>query len=137
MLRTKVAATTKTLHPTPTRLVSPRHDQAPPSSLHHPCPAPAPQQQRPLSTSKEPPRKPNPDAKSSPSESDPETPSFSFKDLGATKTTRVVVYGALMVVGTAETVTWGTWAWRKFGPKNEDGKDEEGEGGDERPAQEK
>lgn len=39
-----------------------------------------------------------------------------MRDLNMSKTTRVVVYGALAVIAAAETVTYGTWAWHKLYP---------------------
>ncbi len=48
-----------------------------------------------------------------------DTPGFSLKDLGMSPGVKVVVYGALAVIGTAETVTYGTWAYNKLYPKQE------------------
>ena len=45
-------------------------------------------------------------------------PSFSFKDLNVSPTVKVVVYGAIAVIATAETVTYGTWAWYKIYPRD-------------------
>ncbi|PVH74844.1 hypothetical protein DL98DRAFT_519000 [Cadophora sp. DSE1049] len=61
---------------------------------------------------------------SSPSKpSPPPNPSFgaaSFKELGATRTVKIVVYIAVVIIGTAETFTWSKFLWAKFGPKKED-----------------
>lgn len=43
-------------------------------------------------------------------------PRFSLKDLNMSTGTKVVVYGALTVLATAETVTYGTWAYQKLYP---------------------
>jgi hypothetical protein len=43
-----------------------------------------------------------------------EMPSFSFNDLGATPAVKAVVYIALGIMGTAETVTYGQWAYRRW-----------------------
>ena len=45
-------------------------------------------------------------------------PSFSMGDLGMSRTAKIVVYSALAIVGTAETITYGTWAWYKLSPKD-------------------
>ncbi|KAH7419639.1 hypothetical protein BKA64DRAFT_699667 [Cadophora sp. MPI-SDFR-AT-0126] len=53
----------------------------------------------------------------------PPNPSFgatSFKELGATRTVKIVVYTAVFIIGTAETFTWSKFLWAKFGPKEED-----------------
>ena len=52
------------------------------------------------------------DANSSP-------PSFSLKDLGATTTSKIIIYAALSIAATAETVLWSIWLWEKFAPKSE------------------
>lgn len=39
--------------------------------------------------------------------------SFNLKKLGATPTTRAVVYGALGIGAVAETVAWCSWLWLK------------------------
>ena len=56
---------------------------------------------------------------------------FSFKDLGATRTVKIVVIVAVCIMGTAETIFWTQVVWRKFfGAGNEgdgpDGKATEG-----------
>ena len=48
-----------------------------------------------------------------------DTRGFSLKDLGMSPGVKVVVYGALAVIGTAETITYGTWAYNKLYPKEE------------------
>ena len=47
---------------------------------------------------------------------EPELPSFSLKDLGASPTVKAVVYTALGIAGTAETYFWCRWGWEKFKP---------------------
>ena len=50
----------------------------------------------------------------------PKNPSFgaaSFKELGASRTVKVVVYLAVGVMGTLETITYGKFLWAKFGPE--------------------
>lgn len=39
---------------------------------------------------------------------------------------KVVVYSALAVIGTAETITYGTWAWNKLYPKEKGPAEPEG-----------
>lgn len=59
----------------------------------------------------------------------PPNPSFgaaSFKELGATRTVKIVVYIAVAIIGTAETFTWSKFLWAKFGPKKEDAEVEAG-----------
>ena len=46
-----------------------------------------------------------------------EPTSFSFKDLGMSPTVKIVVYTALGIIGTAETITYGTWGYYKLFPK--------------------
>ena len=46
-------------------------------------------------------------------------PRFSLKDLGMSLVVKIVVYGALAVVGTAETITYGSWAYYKLYPNEE------------------
>ncbi|KAN0095875.1 hypothetical protein V8E51_016586 [Hyaloscypha variabilis] len=41
----------------------------------------------------------------------------SFKDLGANRTVKVVVYVSLGVIATLESITWGKLIWRRFGPE--------------------
>ena len=43
-----------------------------------------------------------------------EMPGFSFKDLGATPTVKAVVYVMIGIIGTAETVTYGQWAYHRW-----------------------
>jgi len=45
----------------------------------------------------------------------------SFKDLGANRTVKVVVYVSLGVIATVESVAWGKLLWARFGP--EEGED--------------
>ncbi len=40
--------------------------------------------------------------------------SLSFKELGATRTVKIVAIIALCIIGTAETVFWVQVGWRKF-----------------------
>lgn len=46
----------------------------------------------------------------------PTANSFSFKDLGANRTVKVVVISVLMVFGTLESIFWIKFLWAKFGP---------------------
>jgi len=39
----------------------------------------------------------------------------SFKDLGASRTVKVVVYVSLGVIATVESVAWGRFLWGRFG----------------------
>ena len=55
---------------------------------------------------------------------------FNLKDLGATRVARVVVYIAIGVIGTAETVFWGRWLWEWIAP---DSKTEMGREGQKKP----
>jgi hypothetical protein len=48
-----------------------------------------------------------------------DVPGFSLKDLGMSPGLKIVVYGALAVIGTAETITYGSWAYNKLYPKEE------------------
>lgn len=41
-------------------------------------------------------------------------PAFSLKDLGASPVVKGVVYFMIGVIGTAETVTYGQWAYRRW-----------------------
>ena len=52
-------------------------------------------------------------------------PAFSLKDLGATPAVKGVVYVMLAVIGTAETVTYGQWAYRRWWKADEGGGEEE------------
>ncbi|KAF2806447.1 uncharacterized protein BDZ99DRAFT_466021 [Mytilinidion resinicola] len=55
-------------------------------------------------------------------------PSFggaSLKELGATRTVKIVVIIALTIAGTAESIFWAKVLWAKFAPSSED------EGGEE------
>ncbi len=49
-------------------------------------------------------------------------PGFSLKNLEMSPGVKVVVYGALAVIGTAETITYGSWAYHKMKP-DEDAKE--------------
>ena len=42
------------------------------------------------------------------------TSSLNLRKMGANRTVRIIVYGALGVAALAETTFWGTWAWAKF-----------------------
>lgn len=53
-----------------------------------------------------------------------EIPKVSFKDLGATRTVKIVIIVAICIAGTAETVMYSLWIWRYFYPP----KDEEDSG---------
>ncbi|PMD54834.1 uncharacterized protein K444DRAFT_633736 [Hyaloscypha bicolor E] len=58
----------------------------------------------------------------------PPNPSFgsaSFKDLGANRTVKIVVYFSLGVIATLETVAWTKFLWAKFGPVAMEGGGEE------------
>jgi len=51
--------------------------------------------------------------------SSPPNPSFggaSFKDLGANRTVKIVVYSFLGVAATLESIAWTKFLWAKFGP---------------------
>ncbi|CZR69993.1 uncharacterized protein PAC_19894 [Phialocephala subalpina] len=48
-------------------------------------------------------------------------PSASFKDLGASRTVKIVVFSFLAVAGTLETITWSKLLWAKFGPAKSEG----------------
>jgi hypothetical protein len=53
----------------------------------------------------------------------PPNPSFggaSFKDLGASRTVKIVVYSFLGVAATLETVAWTKFLYEKFGPSKPD-----------------
>ncbi|KAF2843211.1 hypothetical protein M501DRAFT_994067 [Patellaria atrata CBS 101060] len=50
----------------------------------------------------------------------PELPSFSFKDLGATKTVRYVVIVAIAIGATIESIFWVKVGWRWLYPAQED-----------------
>ena len=43
-------------------------------------------------------------------------PAFSMQSFGASRAAKLVVYGALGVIGTAETIFYGKWAWAKLFP---------------------
>lgn len=43
-------------------------------------------------------------------------PSANFKDLGATRTVKIIVISFLSVIATLETITWTKLLWAKFGP---------------------
>ena len=57
--------------------------------------------------------------KSSNSKDNVDLPKFGLKDLGMSPGVKVVVYGALAVIGTAETITYGSWAYNKMYPKED------------------
>ena len=66
---------------------------------------------------------------SGPKQPPPPNPSFgaaSFKELGATRTVKIVVYIAIAIMATAETFTWSKFLWAKFGSKKEDAEIEAG-----------
>ena len=41
-------------------------------------------------------------------------PKFSMKDLGASQTVKMVVYTAIGIIGTMETIFYCNWAWAKL-----------------------
>ncbi|KAE8440700.1 hypothetical protein EG329_006786 [Mollisiaceae sp. DMI_Dod_QoI] len=45
----------------------------------------------------------------------PSIPSASFKDLGASRTVKIVVVTFLAIAGTMETIAWTKFLWMKFG----------------------
>jgi hypothetical protein len=54
----------------------------------------------------------------------PPNPSFggaNFKDLGANRTVKIVVYSFLGVVATLESIAWMRFLWAKFGPAPKEG----------------
>ncbi|KAE9367319.1 hypothetical protein N431DRAFT_428730, partial [Stipitochalara longipes BDJ] len=54
--------------------------------------------------------------KSNPPNQNPSMGGASFKDLGANRTVKIVVYFSLGVIATVESFTWGKLLWRRFGP---------------------
>lgn len=69
-----------------------------------------------------------PDKPASDSPRNPSLKAVSFKDLGASCTVKVVVIVCLSIIGTMESITWGSLLWAKFTLSAEEGK-REGEGG--------
>ncbi len=65
-----------------------------------------------------------PDRPASDLPSKPSFPAASFKDLGASRTVKVVVIVCLWIIGTMESITWGRLLWAKFSPSVEEGKEE-------------
>ncbi|PMD19386.1 hypothetical protein NA56DRAFT_705555 [Hyaloscypha hepaticicola] len=56
--------------------------------------------------------------------SPPPDPSFggaSFKDLGANRTVKIIVYSFLGTAATLESVAWTKFLWAKFGPAPKEG----------------
>jgi hypothetical protein len=49
-----------------------------------------------------------------PKNANPSLGAASFKDLGATRTVKIVVIIAISIMATAETFTYGLWGWRKY-----------------------
>ncbi|MCJ1325951.1 hypothetical protein MMC10_002614 [Thelotrema lepadinum] len=49
---------------------------------------------------------------------DPSHSSFNLKEMGASPTARVIVYTALGIIATAESVFWTMWLWEKVAPKS-------------------
>ncbi|KUJ19593.1 uncharacterized protein LY89DRAFT_717066 [Mollisia scopiformis] len=47
-------------------------------------------------------------------------PSANFRDLGASRTVKIVVFTFLAIAGTLEMITWTKLLWAKFGPSAED-----------------
>lgn len=56
-------------------------------------------------------------------------PKFSMKDLQASPTVKVVVYTMIGIIATAETYTYGLWAWNRWF-REEEKKKGVGEGGE-------
>jgi hypothetical protein len=58
-------------------------------------------------------------------------PAFSLKDLGATPFVKGVVYLALGVIGTVETVAWTQWGYRRWWKGADEAKaaDDQGQNG--------
>lgn len=50
----------------------------------------------------------------------PQLPPFRFKDLGASRTVKVVVITCISVLATLESYFWMRVIWEKFGPAEED-----------------
>ena len=50
----------------------------------------------------------------------PSTPGFSLQSLGATRTVKVVVYTAIGIIGTMETIFWTKAGWRYFYPEEKE-----------------
>lgn len=48
------------------------------------------------------------------SQENPEMPKISFKDLGMTSTVKIVVYGAVGILGTMESIFYGQMIWRWY-----------------------
>ncbi|OCL08248.1 hypothetical protein AOQ84DRAFT_354588 [Glonium stellatum] len=51
----------------------------------------------------------------------PSYPSFSFKDLGANRTVKVVVIAGLSIIGTMESIFWAKVIWAKISPTPQEG----------------
>ncbi|CAG8953086.1 hypothetical protein HYFRA_00003281 [Hymenoscyphus fraxineus] len=66
-------------------------------------------QKRNLSSKSRIPEQPNP-------KQNPELPTASFSEIfkNASKMTRMVLLGGLVLLATAESVTWGVWGWRRW-----------------------
>ena len=69
---------------------------------------------RPFSTQKPPPPPPH---------QNPSFGSASFKDLGANRTVKIVVYVSLGIIATVESITWGKLIYRRFGPDPKEGEE--------------
>lgn len=59
------------------------------------------------------------DAGTGPSQN-PSYPLFSFRDLGANRTVKIVVVVCVSVLATMESIFWAKVAWAKFGPAEGD-----------------
>ena len=64
-------------------------------------------------TQKAPPHKP---ASSTQVSGNPSYPAFSFKDLGASRTVKIIVIAGLSVIGTIESIFWIKAIWAKISP---------------------
>lgn len=64
-------------------------------------------------TQKAPPHKP---ASSTHASGNPSYPTLSFKDLGASRTVKIVVIAGLSVIGTIESIFWAKVIWAKISP---------------------
>lgn len=54
-----------------------------------------------------------------PTPPNPSYPTFSFQDLGANRTVKVIVIVCLTVFGTLESIFWAKFLWAKFSPSPE------------------
>jgi hypothetical protein len=56
-----------------------------------------------------------------PPPANPSYPAFSFRDLGANRTVKIIVIGCLAVVGTMESLFWAKVLWAKISPPQDEG----------------